>query len=596
MDKEIADLIKRQSKLSIEQLERLLDLLEQKAEKFYQELARRIEKRLSELARDDGVVGLEQLDVIERYVDQQQRDMSVQRNQDLNEGLMMAVVLGLSATNKQSLQAIVPSNNPTLSNKVRQSSDHYGLRSGVAASQRAQSIFSKLNHTRLPDNLKLSDRIWRIDRGANDALKDMINTAVIKGWDAEQTLKNFFNKNDPEISAAARQVLGHARADVLGKQLRGLLVDGQGNAQAKYRRVLRTEILRYHGEAYMAAGEKMFGVVGFRFCLSPNHKKVDVCDRHATADLYNLGAGGYPDRASCPWPAHPNTWSFVTYIFDYEVPNFGKKESTPVAQPVYESSSGEGEADDAEPRMIAHPKQKKPKSKHPSHFDIGSHSLDGLIQRGRQVSNELLESGRTGLLEKIYMQLGQQREVGAIATNLLGRSELVERVKDVGQLFPASWIARSDKIGVVQVLSAMGEGGYTPNHIHGGGILRLTQHYYLVLHELSHRIQHVLPGLDDLFQDLHYRRTAGKPLIKLSEAYPNVHYTEKDVFQDGGYPEPYFGRFYDHPAAGKYGAMELMPMSFEYALSSSDAKVLKLIEKDRELFDFVMGALFHYDP
>ena len=135
MDKEIADLIKRQSKLSIEQLERLLDLLEQKAEKFYQELARRIEKRLSELARDDGVVGLEQLDVIERYVDQQQRDMSVQRNQDLNEGLMMAVVLGLSATNKQSLQAIVPSNNPTLSNKVRQSSDHYGLMSGVVASQ-----------------------------------------------------------------------------------------------------------------------------------------------------------------------------------------------------------------------------------------------------------------------------------------------------------------------------------------------------------------------------------------------------------------------------------------------------------------------------
>ena len=204
MDKEIADLIKRQSKLSIEQLERLLDLLEQKAEKFYQELARRIEKRLSELARDDGVVGLEQLDVIERYVDQQQRDMSVQRNQDLNEGLMMAVVLGLSATNKQSLQAIVPSNNPTLSNKVRQSSDHYGFMSEIATSQRAQSIFSKLNNTRLPDNLKLSDRIWRIDRGANDALKDMINTAVINGWDAEQTIKNFFNKNDPEISAAAR--------------------------------------------------------------------------------------------------------------------------------------------------------------------------------------------------------------------------------------------------------------------------------------------------------------------------------------------------------------------------------------------------------
>ena len=596
MDKEIADLIKRQSKLSIEQLEHLLDLLEQKAEKFYQDLSRRIEQRLSELARDDGVVGLEQLDVIERYVDQQQRHMSAQRNQDLNEGLMMAVVLGLSATNKQSLQAIVPSNNPTLSNKVRQSSDHYGLMSEIATSQRAQSIFSKLNNTRLPDNLKLSDRIWRIDRGANDALKDMINTAVIKGWDAEQTLKNFFNKNDPEISAAARQVLGHARADVLGKQLRGLLVDGQGNAQAKYRRVLRTEILRYHGEAYMAAGEKMFGVIGFRFNLSPNHKKVDVCDRHASADLYNLGAGGYPDRASCPWPAHPNTWSFVSYIFDYEVPNFGKKESTPVAQPVYEYPSGEGEADDSDPRMIAHPKQKKPKSKHPSHFDIGSHSLDGLIQRGRQVSNELLESGRTGLLEKIYTQLGQQREVGAIATNLVGRSELVERVKDVGQLFPASWIARSDKMGVVQVLSALGEGGYRPNLLTGGGALMLSQEYYLVMHELSHRIQHVLPGLDDLFQELHYRRVGGKARRLLSEVYPDDGYGTSDYFRDGGYLTAYFGREYDHPNAGKYGAMELMPMSFEYALSANDAKVLKLIDDDRELFDFVMGALFHYEP
>lgn len=37
-------------------------------------------------------------------------------------------------------------------------------------------------------------------------------------------------------------------------------------------------------------------------------------------------------------------------------------------------------------------------------------------------------------------------------------------------------------------------------------------------------------------------------------------------------------------------------MSFEYALSANDAKVLKLIDDDRELFDFVMGALFHYEP
>ena len=57
--------------------------------------------------------------------------------------------------------------------------------------------------------------------------------------------------------------------------------------------------------------------VGLRYCLSPRHPRKDICDTHASADLYGLGAGVYPVDA-CPWPAHPNTFSYVEVVYSDE--------------------------------------------------------------------------------------------------------------------------------------------------------------------------------------------------------------------------------------------------------------------------------------
>jgi hypothetical protein len=84
-------------------------------------------------------------------------------------------------------------------------------------------------------------------------------------------------------------------------------------------RVVRTEINRAHGEAYMEGAARAPGFVGFRFLLSPQHPRHDVCDLFATQNLHGLGAGVYPDRQACPWPAHPNTLSFVVAVFEEEV-------------------------------------------------------------------------------------------------------------------------------------------------------------------------------------------------------------------------------------------------------------------------------------
>jgi hypothetical protein len=55
-----------------------------------------------------------------------------------------------------------------------------------------------------------------------------------------------------------------------------------------------------------------------KFNLSPNHPRTDICDVHANANLYGLGPGVYP-VGSAPWPAHPNTMSYLTAVFRDEV-------------------------------------------------------------------------------------------------------------------------------------------------------------------------------------------------------------------------------------------------------------------------------------
>lgn len=46
---------------------------------------------------------------------------------------------------------------------------------------------------------------------------------------------------------------------------------------------------------------------------------VHNCDLLAHQNLYGLGKGVYPDAKRCPWPAHPNTLSFVEMVFADEV-------------------------------------------------------------------------------------------------------------------------------------------------------------------------------------------------------------------------------------------------------------------------------------
>jgi hypothetical protein len=183
---------------------------------------------------------------------------------------------------------------------------------------------------RAADGLVLSDRLWRVDRGAKDALHRSIEQAVVQGWNADKAAQEFILRGQavPPATAQAQE------ANSVGRVLVGAdhLQDQRTGAVADVLRVTRTEINRAHGEAYMDGAGRADGVVGFRFLLSPRHPRPDICDLLARQNLHGLGPGVYPDRKSTPWPAHPNTLSFIVAVFADEVsPEDRAGKETPTA-------------------------------------------------------------------------------------------------------------------------------------------------------------------------------------------------------------------------------------------------------------------------
>lgn len=190
----------------------------------------------------------------------------------------------------------------------------------LSVAEAMAAVDAAVNFTRTfraADGLALSDRLWRVDRGAKEALQRGIEQAVVQGWGADKAAVELLYRGQPVPPAT---VAAQRAADV-GNVLRAsdILVDEASGPLASTLRVMRTEINRAHGEAYMAGAVEAPGFAGFRFLLSPRHPRPDICDLLARQNLHGLGPGVYPTREATPWPAHPNTLSFVVAVFEEDV-------------------------------------------------------------------------------------------------------------------------------------------------------------------------------------------------------------------------------------------------------------------------------------
>lgn len=261
-------------------------------DRLYRDAAERIKSVIQGFADGQGVLRLEVLQRLQVQIDLRLRDLAVQRNQMLDRGLQAAAGLGVEPFSAA----------PEVS----------GLLSGLSdeAVRFVKNFIDK-------DGLQLSDRLWRLDRGAIDGVRRAVESAIIQGHSASQAANEFLAAGRP-VPAGITRKINAANAGAVGASAASALLISDDNPRVHALRLFRTELNRAHGEAYRSAAFAHPDVIGTRFLLSPRHPEPDICDMHARVNRYGLGPGVYP-KGKSPWPAHPNTLSYEEVVFADEI-------------------------------------------------------------------------------------------------------------------------------------------------------------------------------------------------------------------------------------------------------------------------------------
>lgn len=249
-------------------------------------------------------------------------------------------------------------------------------------------------------------------------------------------------------------------------------------------------------------------------------------------------------------------------------------------------------------------------------------SLDEFIAAGSTKTADIL--GRVGddaLAFRAELMRALEADVGvkqAAQVAVYGsRKGAAKAVEQASKLLPNSWTQAADAFGPLQVRESAGrafhftlDGDYSsrtinlkkqgfgiqPGGINVGYIATRAGDIETALHEFTHRIQEALPELDNLFQELHKRRTAGDPLRRLLDIYPQYNYRRDELTREDHYINAYFGKEY-HGSAKEVMTMAVESvLSRNNSLSAADHPFADLLHNDRELFDLVIGVLFHYAP
>lgn len=159
--------------------------------------------------------------------------------------------------------------------------------------------------SRTQRGLRLSDRIWDTSQQATQAMTNIIQDAVARGQDAVTTarqLEQYVKKGSNVLSGSYKGMMARMK----GRIPRDL------SYQAL--RLARTEMTAAYGQATIQSAQATPGVVGIRYCLSSAHRIYDICDILASTDDYGLGPGVYPSSSPPPFPAHPNTTSYLATV------------------------------------------------------------------------------------------------------------------------------------------------------------------------------------------------------------------------------------------------------------------------------------------
>ena len=150
------------------------------------------------------------------------------------------------------------------------------------------------------DGLKLSDRIWQLDRRTRGELQRIITEELAAGRSASSKI----------LEARLNKLLVPDRRFVR-TQLHGR------NVAFDAARLLRTERTVAYREADRQAAMANPGARGIKWKLSPAERNCATCSSLASADDYGLGPGVYPiDKV--PITPHPQCYDDETEVYTNE--------------------------------------------------------------------------------------------------------------------------------------------------------------------------------------------------------------------------------------------------------------------------------------
>lgn len=191
------------------------------------------------------------------------------------------------------------------------------LGSPAAVTGVIQRATAFLESFRAADGLTLSDRLWRVTLNMQDDVLTLLRMGVRRGADAARLIEELLAAGQSVPASLDAQARSNGLA-ALANQLRDHLTGAGGSARHILERVTRTEMNRAYTETFVIGLGDVPGVAGVKFRLSPLHPRPDICDLYAAANLHGLGAGVYP-LGSHPYPAHPNTLSYLVPVFVEEI-------------------------------------------------------------------------------------------------------------------------------------------------------------------------------------------------------------------------------------------------------------------------------------
>lgn len=208
------------------------------------------------------------------------------------------------------------------------------------------------------------------------------------------------------------------------------------------------------------------------------------------------------------------------------------------------------------------------------------------VKRLHSAADDAYASMTKASSEAFRSALGEVRELGgAIKTGARSRSPGRVAVEDSAKYLPADWIRASNSYASpLRVTARARRGRYVTDGPNAGHIEVGSDNVRrpaTASHELGHRMEQVIPGINDLCQEFLRRRTAGETPVRLKDLFPLSRYRPHETTRKDRFVDPYMGKDYGDSAT------EILSMGLESVYNWT----YNLWDDDPECADFILGVL-----